>query len=192
MKVHLTSVCARRRYAGTIEDATRSRPIEEHVNVLCLRRPRAARWLLWACAVTLTATVAGCGGSKPSREQVITSYGQELREAVSTKVADEPRRARMLAILEQLDAVNRRFTQETRDFVESYRELNADYGATRPAFDRLFSDYSARRIKARSEALDLHFQLASLATAAEWDAIGKAESKLYEELSAGRSVQETK
>ena len=156
-----------------------------------LRLPRAALLLPCAFVVTLAAAVAGCGGSKPTKEQVITSYGQELREAVSTKVADEPRKARMLAILDQLDAVNRRFTQETRDFVESYRELNADYDATRPAFDRLFSDYSAKRLKARSEALDLHFQLASVATADEWDSIGKAETKLYEELGAAPLSQES-
>jgi len=155
-----------------------------------LQRARTAPLLLGAFAVTFAAAVAGCGGSKPSREQVITSYGQELREAVSTKVADEMRKARMLAILDQLDAVNRRFTQETRDFVESYRQLNADYDAARPAFDRLFSDYSAKRVKARSDVLDLHFQLASLATADEWDSIGKAETKLYEELGAAPLSQE--
>ena len=160
------------------------------VHVARLHLPRAPLLLLCAFAVTLAATVAGCGGSKPSREQVLTSYGQELREAISTKVADEPRKARMLAILDQLDAMNRRFTQETRDFIESYRELNADYDAPRPAFDRLFADYSAKRVKARSEALDLHFQLASVATAAEWNAIGKAETKLYEELNAAPLSEE--
>jgi uncharacterized protein YozE (UPF0346 family) len=144
----------------------------------------------WVFAVTLAAAIAGCGGSKPNREQVITSHGQELREAVSTRVADEPRKARMLAILDQVDAVNRRFTQETRDFVESYRKLNADYDATRAAFDRLFADYSQKRVTARSEALDLHFQLASIATADEWDSIGKAETKLYEELGAAPLSQE--
>ena len=114
------------------------------VHVARLHLPRAPLLLLCAFALTLAATVAGCGGSKPSREQVLTSYGQELREAISTKVADEPRKARMLAILDQLDAMNRRFTKETRDFIESYRELNADYDAPRPAFDRLFADYSAK------------------------------------------------
>ena len=154
-----------------------------------LRLPRAALLLPCAFAVTLAAAVAGCGGSKPTKEQVIASYGQELREAVSTKVADEPRKARMLAILDQLDRLNRRFTQETRDFVESYRKLNADYGATRPAIDKLFSDYNVQRIKVRNEALDLHFQLASLSTATEWNPIVKAEIKLYEEVNAVRPVE---
>jgi hypothetical protein len=46
-------------------------------------------------------------------------------------------------------------------------------------------------MRARSEALDLHFQLASLATAQEWDSIGKAEEKLYEEVNASRPAGDT-
>jgi hypothetical protein len=149
-----------------------------------------ARSLPWICALTLTVAVGGCGGKEPSREEAIARYGQELRAAVSKHVTDERRRAGMLSIVDQLQAVNRRFDQETADFVESYRKLNADYEATRPAFDRLFSDYSAQRVKARTETLDLHFQLASLATADEWDGIAKAEAKLYEEVSLARPAQE--
>jgi hypothetical protein len=97
----------------------------------------------------------------------------------------------MFLIVDQLEALHLRFSQETADFVESYRKLNADYDATRPAFDQLFSDYSAKRIKARNEALDLQFQLASLATAGEWDSIVEAETKLYEEVNAARPAEES-
>ena len=79
----------------------------------------------------------------------------------------------------------------TVEFVEGYRKLNADYDSTRPAFDQLFADYNAKRIKARNEALDLHFQLASLATVGEWGAIGKAEAKLYEESNAAPPAEES-
>jgi hypothetical protein len=92
----------------------------------------------------------------------------------------------MLLVVDQVEALNLRFSQETADFVRSYRKLNADYEATRAAFDKLFADYNAKRIKARNESLDLHFQLASLATADEWDSIGKAEKKLYEEANEAR------
>lgn len=142
------------------------------------------------CAVVLS--VSGCGGKKQTREQAIAQYGQELREAVSTKVPDEGRKAQMLLIVDQLEALHRRFNQETADFVESYRKLNADYDAARPAFEQLFSDYSAKRIRARNEALDLHFHLASLATADEWDTIADAETELYEEVSTARPAEEKK
>jgi hypothetical protein len=131
----------------------------------------------------------GCGGEQPTREQVIQSSSQKLRQVVSTNVADEGRKAQMLLVVDQIEAIQTRFSQEMADFVESYRKLNADYDATRPAFDQLFSDYNEQRIKVRNQALDLHFQLASLSTATEWNPIVKAEIKLYEEVNAVRPVE---
>jgi hypothetical protein len=141
-----------------------------------------------ACALALA--LAGCGGEKPTAHETIKRYSQELREAVSTRVPDGERRAQLLMIVDQMEALHLRFSQETADFVASYRKLSADYDAPRPAFDQLFADYSAKRIKARSEALDLHFHMASLASAGEWDAIGKAEIELYEEAGAARPAEE--
>lgn len=132
--------------------------------------------ILAICALLLA--VGGCGRDA-TRTETIGRYGQELREAVTTRVDDADRRARLLQTVDQLEALHLRYSEETEAFVRSYRQLNADYGATRAAFDELFSDYNARRIKAREEALALHFRLASLATAEEWAAIGKAEMKLY-------------
>ena len=146
----------------------------------------AALFLL-GCAVTLA--LPGCSG-KPTREQSIQQYSQDLRDAVSNSVPDERRREQMLLIVDQLRAVNLRFSQETAEFIENYRKLNADFDATRPAFDQLFSDYSAKRVKARNEVLDLHFQLTSLATAAEWNSIGRAEIKLYKKVNETRPVGE--
>jgi hypothetical protein len=142
----------------------------------------AALFAFLICTVMLA--IPGCGGTKPTTDQTITRYSQKLRNAVSTNVPEEGPRAQMLLIVDQVEALHLRFSQETADFIASYRKLNADYDSTRPAFDQLFSDYSAKRIKARDEALELHFQLASLTTASEWDAIGKAEAKLYEEVDA--------
>jgi hypothetical protein len=143
--------------------------------------------LVWAPALT----ISGCGRTQPTMEQVSERYGQNLREAVSANVPEEQRKSQMLLIVDQLEAVHLRFSQDTADFIGSYRKLNANYDSPRPAFDQLFSDYNAKRIKARSEALDLHFQLAALATADEWHRIGKAEAKLYEEANAARPAQES-
>jgi hypothetical protein len=145
----------------------------------------AALFTLLVCAATLAVT--GC--TKPNREEAIQRYSQELRETVSSSVPADPRRGQMLRIVDQLEALHLRFSRETADFIESYRKLNADYDSTRPAFDRLFTDYTAQRVQARNEALDLHFQLTSLATAGEWDRIGKAETKLYEKVNAARPTE---
>ena len=135
------------------------------------------------------ASVSGCG-SKPTTAQAIERYNQQLRDAVSSNVPDEQRRARILSIVDQVAALHFRFSRETSEFVASYQKLNADYGAPRSAFDELFADYNAKRLKARDEALNLHFEMASLASAGEWDAIGNAEIKLYEEANAALAAQE--
>jgi allophanate hydrolase subunit 1 len=140
---------------------------------------------------TLFSTLPGCSSTKPTPDQTINRYSEKLREAVSTSVPEEQPKAQMLLIVDRLEALHLRFSQETSDFVETYRKLNVDYDSTRPAFDQLFSDYNAKRIKARKEALDLHFQLASLATAGEWEAIGRAEKKLYEEADAAVPAEES-
>jgi hypothetical protein len=141
---------------------------------------------LLALVAVATLTAAGCGGKEPSRDQTIERYGDKLREAVSSNVTDEPRQAQMLAIVAQLEELQLRFSKEMGEFIDSYRKLNTDYEAPRAAFEQLFADYGAKRLSARSAALDLHFQLAALATASEWDRIGKAETKLYEAVSTAR------
>jgi hypothetical protein len=141
--------------------------------------------IVMLCAITVAAP--GCGGTKPTIEQVIQSSNQRLRQAVSSNVADEGRKAQMLMLVDQIETVQSSLSKETADFVQNYRKLNADYDTPRAAFDQLFSDYNGQRIKARNQAIDLHFQLASLATASEWDPIGKAEVKLYEEVSEARA-----
>ena len=147
-----------------------------------MHRGGFALLMLVASAVMLMA--AGCNRTKPSRHEIVERYSQELREAVSATVTAEGRKTQMLLLVDQLEAVNVRFSQETADFIGHYRKLNADYDAPRSAFEQLFSDYTAKRVQARSDALGLHFQLASLASAEEWSSIGKAEGKLYEEVEA--------
>ena len=147
---------------------------------------------LVALSLCVAALGVGACGSKQTKTEAIQQYSEELRQAVSGKVTDEQRKAQMLSIVDRLQALHRRFGQETADFVDSYRKLNVDYEATRSAFDQLFADYRAKRIQARHEALDLHFELAALASADEWRAIGKAETKLYEQVSAARPDEEHK
>jgi uncharacterized protein YozE (UPF0346 family) len=136
--------------------------------------------------VTVSAIILatpGCSGTKLAPEQVIQSSTEKLRQAVSSNVADEGRKAKMLMLVDQMAAIQSSFGKETADFVANYRKLNADYDATRAAFDQLFSGYNEQRIKARDQAIYLHFQLASLATGSEWGPLGKAELKMYQEVS---------
>jgi hypothetical protein len=174
---------------GLEDRAAMSRPLDVTVMRRAMRSIGvAALCALLACAATFT--VSGCGATKPAKAQIIERYSQKLREAVSTNVPDEGRRAKLILVVDQVEALHGRFSQETAEFVASFRKRNADFDSTRQAFDQLFADYNAKRLKAREDALELHFQLASLATADEWDAIGKAETKLYEEANAASPAEE--
>ena len=143
---------------------------------------------LGVCIMVLVA--AGCTGTKATTAQKIERFSDKLRDVVTTRVTDEGRKAQMLVVVDRMEALHVRFSQETADFVDTYRKLNADYNATRPAFDQLFSEYNASRITARNQDLDLHFQLAELATASEWDAISKAEANLYEAANPARATEQ--
>jgi len=147
--------------------------------------------LVMALAGATAVTITGCGGTPPSRSQVIEHSAQELRDAVSAKVTDENRRAQLLQIVDEMETRQQHFTQDTVQFLDGYRKLNADYDAPRAAFDQLFADYSAKRTAARDAALGLHFRLAAVATASEWDAISKAESKLYKKAIAARPTEDS-
>jgi hypothetical protein len=154
---------------------------------------RRFRWIGLSSAIALLACAAallvqGCGGKK-DKDQAFGQYSEDLKEVVSAQVQDEKRRAQMLVIVDELQTVYRQFSQDTADLVASYRKLNANYDAPRNAFNRLFADYGAKRVRARDEVLELHFQLAALATAEEWDRIAKAEIKLYDKVGAARATQ---
>jgi len=141
---------------------------------------------LLALVCVVAALAAGGCGKKTTKGESIERYSEELRERVSSHVPDEQRKEQMLLLVDQLEALLKRFNQQTMDFVASYRKLNADYDSDRPAFDQLFADYSAERISARTEALDLHFKLAALASVEDWESISKAETKLYEKFQSSR------
>jgi hypothetical protein len=150
------------------------------------------RFLVLLVLVPCVAAFSACGGKKPTKEQAIAQYGRELHQSVADKVADESRRAQMLAIVDRIEALQLQFTHDTEAMVASYRKLDADYGAPRAAFEQLFADFNATRVRARGAVLDLHFQLAALATDEEWRPIAKAESRLYEELNTARPAEAPK
>lgn len=140
------------------------------------------------CALGLV--VPGCGGAKPSPEAKAQGYVHEMREAVSRSVAEKDRRDRMLAIVDQMEALERSVNGSVAAFVKKYRGLNGDYDAPRTAYDKLFGEFDADIKKARDRYFDLHFRLSALSTAEEWNGIVKYETEAYEEITKPRSQKQ--
>jgi hypothetical protein len=148
-------------------------------------------WITTLLLVSLaTVALSGCKSSNPSPEQTTESATQKLRKVISSDVAETGRREQMLKLVDKMEAVQTAFNKDVVDFVTHYQTLNANYDASRAAFDQLFSQYNAERIQARGQALDLHFELASLATDKEWGRIGEAEAKMYDAIGIARAKQE--
>jgi hypothetical protein len=145
-----------------------------------------------ACLLVSFAVVAlpGCKSNNPNPEQTTESATQKLRRVIASDVAEQGRRAQMLKLVDRMEEVQSAFNKEIADFVTHYQTLNANYDATRAAFDQLFSQYNTERTQARSQALDLHFQLAALATDKEWGRIGEAEAKMYNAIGIARAKEE--
>ena len=95
-----------------------------------------------------------------------------------------------MRLVDQIETVQTSFNADASAFVSKYQSVNADYDAPRATIEQLFSDFDADRIRARNQVLDLHFQLASLATDKEWGPIGKAEVRMYEGIGEARTAQE--
>jgi NAD(P)H-nitrite reductase large subunit len=72
-----------------------------HRAIACISRSALAIAML--CAITVAAP--GCGGTKPTIEQVIQSSNQRLRQAVLRNVADGGRKAQMLMVVDQIETV---------------------------------------------------------------------------------------
>lgn len=133
-----------------------------------------------ACAVGLV--VPGCRGTKPPPEAKTQEIVHKMREAVSRSVEEKDRRDRMLALVDQMEAVERGIHLDVAVFIEKYRGMNGDYEAPRAAFDDLLGEFDARIKNARDRFFDLHFQMTALSTAEEWDRIVKYEVEAYEEI----------
>jgi hypothetical protein len=138
---------------------------------------------------SIALALGGCAGATLTPEETLQGASQELRQTVSKNVGDPGRRQQMLGLVDQIESTQRSFSAQAAEFAAQYSRMNADYGTARAQFEELFSDFNSRRIQSRDRILELHFQLAAMATAQEWIWIGKAEAKLYEETGKARAVE---
>ena len=139
------------------------------------------------CAIVLAAGGCADSSAKPTDDQIFHDASEELRQSISRGVEDQTRRDQMLNLVDQIESTQRDFSTRAVAFGEKYRAMNADYDTPRAQFDALFLDFNAQRIRSRDRILDLHFQLAALATAKEWTRIGKAESSMYTDVRIARA-----
>lgn len=137
--------------------------------------------LALACALAL----AGCAKAPKTTAELVGGPMLEMRQAVERNVVDPGRRAQLLALVGELDGVLQAHSKDLYALSNDLSRLNADYDATREAFDTLASTFAQRSQVRKERALDLHFQMVALTSVEEWNPISKRE---VEALSGARTL----
>jgi len=137
--------------------------------------------LALACALAL----AGCAKSPITTAELVGGPMLEMRQAVDRNVADPSRQTQLLALVGELDGVLQAHSRDLNTLSGDLSRLNADYDATREAFDTLASAFAQRSQVRKERALDLHFQMVALTSVEEWSPISKRE---VEALSGARTL----
>ncbi len=135
-------------------------------------------------ALACTLALAGCAESPKTSAELIGGPMREMRQTVEKNVADPTRQTQLLALVDALDGVLQEHSRDLNTLSGDLSRINADYDATREAFDALLSAFAQRTRVSEERALDLHFQMAALTSADEWKPISKRE---VEALSAART-----
>lgn len=140
-----------------------------------------------AVATLAAAMILACSQHRLPQGELGARAMQDMRDEVSSIVADDGRREKLHAVIDRYEYELRTFQQTMLEFQGLFHALNADPTASRDQFDDLISRYGIERKAARARLLKTHFDLLSLTTENEWRSIAKREAKLLR-LAADRAV----
>jgi len=127
------------------------------------------------------ASITGCS----HRQLTVADKQQQafntLRETTLKTVTDPKRAERAAELNEKLLQNLIQLDQDTKDYLEKFKVLNADYDTTDRAFQEFFARQDARISAAQNDALDIHQQMMQLFTPEEWKKLSKVRDKSVED-----------
>ncbi len=135
--------------------------------------------VLMLIATALTA----CGGKEAvAPEDVEQQAFDDMREVIADVIADPARQAEVTALADDFQARLGEFRNAVADRRTVLRKLNSDYDATREQFIAYIEKYDAQIESTHKRLMDSHVALVRVTTAAEWDKLSKADTKMMKEL----------
>ena len=118
------------------------------------------------------ACLTGCSTPNPQTpEEKIQASAEDLRATLERAVEDVGKRRQMQALADQALADLQAATAELAGLRQEQERLNADYNATREAFQELDDRMQVLRRKYVAQFIDARQVLAGLATDDEWKEI---------------------
>ena len=137
--------------------------------------------VLIVCCFSLLATGLFACTSEPAKtpEEKNQANAADLRQTLQDAVKDSGRLQQMLALADQFEIELQTGMTEFAKLHQEQQQLNADYTATREAFQQLGEHLQQVRTEYRSKMITTRMAIAQLATDDEWKKITSRELALF-------------
>jgi hypothetical protein len=109
-----------------------------------------------------------CASQHLSPKERLEADLEAMQEAVSVKVPDAQRAARLNKSINDLGQQMRTFQTVGNKFQSDFLTLNSRRTARRAEFETLIEEYDKQRVVLRARMLELHSQMIEATTAEEW------------------------
>ena len=130
-----------------------------------------------AIIAVLVLAFTGCAGKSESPTEENKQAFDDVRDKIQSVVTDPKRAADANALVSALEQSFLDAQQNIKERNEQYRELFANYDATRADFESILDKIQADRKSNLLELNTFHRQLVDIFTPEEWDTIQKTQSK---------------
>jgi hypothetical protein len=111
---------------------------------------------------------AACASQHLAPKERLEADLEAMQEAVSVKVPDAQRAARLNKSINDLGQLMLTFQVVGTKFQSDFLTLNSRRTATRAEFETLVEEYNRQRVTLRARMLELHSQMIEATTAEEW------------------------
>jgi len=137
-------------------------------------KARLSRWLSrLLCAALVLPLALSCASSKEKPDPVAN-----LRAGISEVVADPARAAKMLALVDEMEAVITELDQLIADERASLISLLRDYGTPREEIEKSLADFNGQHESIARRFLTAHASLKAEAAPSEWQKLRKPEMEM--------------
>jgi len=113
-----------------------------------------------------------------SMRKAPTDPAEELRSAIQETVADEERRAELLALTDEWSELVDKLAESLVEARTTLDQFVSDYDSEREDFDEFFADYETRRADLAERVITLHVAMKEIATDEEWRSLEKETQRM--------------
>lgn len=141
-----------------------------------------AKLMVIYCTAILMVILAGCSHTKASQEVTPRQkYMDDIRTLVDKEIPDHARADKIVALMEQLSSEVMDLKQRSVSYQQEFARLNADYSTTPEMLQKVIDEAHEYRMESRKKIMDDYFELKSLMSKEEWEAVSKGDVKAMSE-----------